>query len=414
MLFPIRTDSPIKRTPWVNYALIAVNVLVFLASYDLNTQPEPQTGFIDPLRAWVDDFKLSGAEPELYQFISYQFLHANMTHIIGNMLFLWVFGNSVNAKMGHPTYLLVYLASGVFAAVGYTVFNDNAMLGASGAIAGVTTAYLALFPRSNIEFIYWWFIIGTIELPSMLMIVVKMILWDNVIAMRLAHASGTVQVAYEAHLGGYLFGFISAVVLLWTRALSRDQFDIVALWRRWYHRQSLASALRDPAARARAEYGRVARPISRDSMVAREAPPDHITDLRVRIAAALADRDRVTAAELYQELLEHDAQQVLSREQQLEVGYELYVMGRMPQAAAAFERYLQMYPTAPDADQVRLLLGIILARDLRQFETARTHLAAVLDKLTDAKRRRQCEEWLAVAREALNGADNDPNAPGNA
>lgn len=400
MLFPIRTDSPIKRTPWINYALIAVNVLVFLASHNYVGTSQATRGRTEAYAPWVRTYLLESSDPQLYQFFTYQFLHGNLMHLLGNMLFLWVFGNSVNAKMGHLTYVLFYLGGGVFAAFGYSVFSDLSMLGASGAIAAVTTGYLALFPRSNIEFIYWWFIIGTIELPSMFIIILKMILWDNIIAPSLEAQGGPVQVAYGAHLAGYLYGFVVGVLLLWTRALPRDQFDIVALWRRWYQRQSVASALRDPTARAVAELGRVARPVRVEPGA---VPPlvDHVSDLRMRAARALADRDRVAAAELYQELLTLDPAQTLSRDQQLEVAYQLCAMGRIPQAVAAYERYVQAYPGASDADQVRLLLGILFARDLGQYERAREYLLQAHDRLTDSKRRQQCQEWLDVANRAL-------------
>jgi len=401
MLFPIRTDSPVKRTPWVNYGLIGANVLVFLASYSLHGQSRAIGDYSDPLAAWTRHYFLDGAEPQLYQFFTYQFLHGGSVHLIGNMIFLWVFGNSVNAKMGHLPYLLFYLGGGIFAGAGYCLFTNNPVLGASGAIAAVTTAYLALFPRSNIEFIYWWFLVGVFELPSVLSILAKMILWDNIIAPRFGDSGESAQVAYGAHLAGYLYGFLAAVILLWMRALPRDQFDIIALWHRWYHRQSVSSALRDPTARAIAQYGRVARPVSASGAAVQEVPTDHVADLRGRIAQALARRDRVTAAELYQELLQADPSQALARDQQLEVAYQLYAMGRMPQAAAAYERYVQTYPGTSDADQVRLLLGIIFARDLQQFERARQYLREVRNRLTDARRRQQCEEWLAVTDQAL-------------
>ena len=77
---------------------------------------------------------------------------------------------------------MFYLAGGVFAGLGYVWATTHALVGASGAIAAVTTAYLALFPRSRVTILYWWFFIGTFELPSLILIIFKMILWDNVLA----------------------------------------------------------------------------------------------------------------------------------------------------------------------------------------------------------------------------------------
>src|SRR5580765_6628498 len=114
MIFPIHTDTPIRRTPWVNCSLIAVNVLLHLA-LPPQTAPGPESR-AEQIR---NVFVLNGGDPQLYQFITYQFLHANFAHLIGNMLFLWVFGNPVNAKMGHGSYVMFYLAGGVFAATGF-------------------------------------------------------------------------------------------------------------------------------------------------------------------------------------------------------------------------------------------------------------------------------------------------------
>ncbi len=251
MIIPISTDTQIRRTPWANYVLIGLNVLVFLALGGSDRHA------MDGRQSLGEQLALMGDDIHLYQFFTYQFMHANWAHIGGNMLFLWIFGNAVNGKMGHAPYVLFYLAGGIAAAIGHAYMNPDfgGMVGASGAIAAVTTAYLALFPRSRVTVLYWWFLIGTFELPSMLLIVFKMILWDNVLAQSFAGAS---NVAFDAHLAGYAFGFLSTIALLGIRALPRDQFDIVALWRRWFHRQAFRTAIADPNAEARARYGRVA------------------------------------------------------------------------------------------------------------------------------------------------------------
>ena len=104
-MIPISTDSPIRRTPWVNYGLIVFNALVLLATNGLGSRGEPAD--------WSIALRLNTGEPALYQFFSYQFLHADLGHLAGNMLFLWVFGNPVNGTFGHVPYLLFYLAGGL-------------------------------------------------------------------------------------------------------------------------------------------------------------------------------------------------------------------------------------------------------------------------------------------------------------
>lgn len=401
MFIPISTDTSIRRTPWVNYALIAANLAIFIVPTLLRGSPHRPSAIYVALQSWLDLGVLNGAAPQLYQFFTYQFLHANFGHVGGNMLFLWVFGNAVNAKMGHGPYLLFYLAGGVFAATGYCISHSNPLVGASGSIAAVTGAYLALFPRSHITILYWWFFIGTFELPSMIMIVFKLIVWDNIIAPSL---SGPSPVAFQAHLAGYAFGLLAMVLLLLIRVLPRDQFDIVALWRRWIQRQGMRAAMSTPEAQARAQYGRVARPVSVDqirTVDTQDAILDEITEWRGQISAALARNDRDTAAALYEKILDKDPRQVLSRDHQLDVANQLYTLNRLPQAAAAYEKYLSHYPHAPDTIHVRLLLGIIYARDLQQYEMAEGHLLQARDRLVDERRQDQCRHWLRVIAEQL-------------
>ncbi len=396
MIFPIYTDTPVRRTPLANYGLIAINIAIHLIVYASQHAPGGGSAVSRIEMLGV----LDGSQPQLYQFITYQFLHANFAHLIGNMLFLWVFGNPVNSKLGNGPYLMFYLAGGVFAATGYVWSHDNPILGASGAVASITTAYLALFPRSYITIVYFFYLVGTFELPSMFMIVFKMILWDNVLAARFV---GESNVAFDAHLYGYAFGFFVSAALLALRFLPRDQFDIVALWRRWFQRRTLQTMMADPEARARAQFGRVARPVAADDLPGGAGVSDPLTDLRMRVAEALANNDRAAAAGLYERLMEMDPRQVLARGQQLEVANQLYTMQRLPQAAAAYEKYLTAYPGSPEADQVKLLLGIIYARDLQQFEVAEEHLSQLLDRLSDDRRREQCRHWLEVVRQALRG-----------
>ena len=374
-----------------NYAIVAVNVLAYML---LNAAG------IDALREFRDSYLvLYVDDPSIHQFLTYQFLHADIIHLAGNMLFLWVFGNGVNARMGHLPYVLFYLAGGVLAALGFALgANHGALVGASGAIASVTTAFLVLFPKSRVTFLYWFFFIGQFELPSLIIIGFKIILWDNVLAPSLAGSSGSV--AYSAHLAGYSCGFAAMMLLLLIRAVPRDHFDLPAVLKRWNQRRAFTSTMSDPAAQARAKYGRVARPVTVGEEVIEKAL-DRIAEMRANVSMHIAGRNWPEAIEAYEQLISTDPEQFLSRENQLLVGKQLYSMQRYPQAASAFEKYLLHYKGRSEYEQIQLLLGIIYARELGQYEAAERHLQSSLETLSDQSRREQCTHWLEAVKAAL-------------
>src|SRR3954452_13148898 len=152
MFIPIRTDSPLRVTPYMNWAIILLNVAAYVAQRSV-------PGFESALKLYPKD-------PAIFAFFGYQFLHANLMHLLGNMLFLYIFGNNVNDKIGHVGYLAFYLASCVASGIGYvllpqvtaSVVSSTPVIGASGAVAAVTGAYLSLFPRSNIT-IFTFFLV---------------------------------------------------------------------------------------------------------------------------------------------------------------------------------------------------------------------------------------------------------------
>lgn len=393
LLLPYRTDAPIRRTPTVNYVLIGLNVAVFIVQKMMGEARADE--FFKPYMLWP-------AAPRVVQFISYQFLHGDILHLAGNMLFLWVFGNSVNSKMGNLPYALFYLACGVFAGVGF-VFSagGHPCVGASGAIAGVTTAYLVLFPRTDVAVLYWVVIlIGTVTIRSVWLILIKMVLWDNFIAMYLERNDGFTSVAYSAHIAGYLAGFLLTLAMLWLKALPRDHFDLLSTWRRAHQRREFASLMADPNARAQAQYGRVAKPAAAP-VVAR--PVDPLVGMREAVIAALSKSEAMEAMDRYVELMEKDAEQVLPPRFQLEIGNQFMANQRYGEAAAAYETFLRHYATAANANEVKLLLGILYARYVPQYERARGFLAECVEKLTSPTQKAQASQWLAEVSRALGG-----------
>lgn len=396
MLFiPIRAESAIPRNPYANVALITVNAGLYLLFNLQALGPE-----VAKLSSY---FVLTSSDVRLYQFFTYQFCHADLWHLAGNMLFLWVFGNSVNAKLGQIPYLLFYLGGGVFAAWGYCLTAGDAftLVGASGAIAAITTAYMVLFPRDHVMMLLWlFFFIRIVRVPALLIIGLKIILWDNILAPSFGPAS---NVAYHAHLAGYLFGFFGALMLLAVRAVPRDHFDILALFKQWRRRRAYAAAYASPKAQAQARFGSVARipPTDRRQLSLEEKALDQVTSLRTTIAGHLAQGETGQAIAAYRQLVLLDPKQCLSERDQIGMARLLYTDGRFPQAAAAFERFLQQYGHSAEAHEVRMLLGIVYARNLKQYESAQEQLTAARSGLRDAKRQAQCDEWLTEVRTAL-------------
>jgi membrane associated rhomboid family serine protease len=392
MLIPLRTDVVLKRPPLTNYALISASMAVFAASL---ASPE--------VRAGLGSCGLEAGAMRWYQLLTYQFIHADFWHLAGNMWFLWVFGNSLNSKLGNWCFLAFYLAGGALAGWGYTQFSEGLLIGSSGSVAAVTMGFVVLFPRSRILFLLWFFLITTFELPALWIVLLKFVLYDNVL-LPLVETGQAPQVAYGAHLFGYVFGLVVTMGLLLLGLVSRDQFDLLAVMKRWNQRREFAAVLRDPQARARAQFGGVARVLPVDVQRRREvqARLDQAAGLRARIAEALsADPPKREAVDCYEQLMILDPEQYLPRAQQLTMARLLYEHAKFPQAASAFEQYLKRYPKDSEQDQVRLLLGIIYARDLAQYEAARGHLTTALDMLGDEKRREQCRQWLDRVRTSL-------------
>ncbi len=386
-LIPIGTDVRPRHAPLANYALVGLNVLIFL----LTDVFGGELGQLFKAR-----YGLDAARPQLYQYLTYQFLHGDALHLGGNMLFLWIFGNAVCDRIGAIGYVMFYLAGGVVAGVAFTSVADNPLVGASGAIAAVTTAFLVLYPRVQITLLVWMVFIFTFQVPAMVLIVFKMVLWDNVLAPRFDQAAMS-NVAYSAHLGGYAFGFAISLILLVLRALPRNQLDILSLWSRTARRHGVVLGGSGPIA---------ARPVRLEELESRPiglpelSPADALRD---QVSDRLGGGDAGGAAQAYVELLALDPSAVLSATQQIEVANALAQERRYDAAAHAYEGYLAAYPASADAAEVRLFLGLIYARYLAMDERAAVHLRRAADGLRSEKQRQLAEAELAAAEGRIRG-----------
>ena len=387
IILPYRTNIWPRRTPYTNYALIAVNALIFFLEY----QTHPTTGNLE-FRPWVHQFMLTAVRPPLWQFVSYAFLHAGFLHIIGNMFFLYLFGNNVNDKLGNIGYLCFYLAGAVFSGIGHTVLHSSSnipTLGASGAVAAVTGAYLVLFPQTLITILYWFFFIGVMEVPALYFIAFKMILIDNVIARY------TPQVAYDAHLAGYAFGIAAMLGMLAAGLIGTSNFDLWAMIKRWNRRRQHRDAVSggyDPFT-GRTETRRIK--VKEVKSPAEQQKDEKSQELRNEISKRMLERNLPAAAALYLELMNHDSEQLLPRQHLLDIANQLVGDNKPAESARAYEQFLTHYGNYEYAEQVELMLGILYCRYLNQPKQAIKYLEAAAKKLTDPGQLKMCKDELA-------------------
>lgn len=381
MILPFRTNISPRRTPYANYALIAANVVI----YFLQWQADNRGGGMQ-FRSWVYQFMLQGDKPFLWQFVSYAFLHAGLKHILFNMFFLYLFGNNVNDKLGNLGYLCFYLSGAVFGGIGHILTGGGAVLGASGAVAAVTGAYLVLFPQTLITVLYWFFFIGTIEVPALYLILLKMILFDNIIA------TGSGIVAYEAHLAGYATGILTMVGLLATGLISGSHFDLWAMIKRWNRRRSYRDAVSGDYDPYTGRTDRVKKVVKSAAQIAKD---EQAMQLRGQISERVAQRNLPAAAEVYLELIGLDSEQLLPRQQLLDIANQLAGESKHAESALAYEQFLAHYANYEHIEQIELMLGIIYARYLNQSAAAIKHLEIAAKKLSDSGQLKMCRDELA-------------------
>src|SRR3972149_3179245 len=379
VLLPIRTSIWPRKTPFANYTLIVINVVIFLLTSGSNR--------------WLTKFMLTPNDWHWWQFVSYAFLHHGFWHIFFNMFFLYLFGNNVNDKLGHIGYLCFYLAGAIFSGIGHMLLHLSSpvqTLGASGAVAAVIGAYLAMFPQTLITVVYWlfWFI-GTMEVPALYFIAFKMILIDNLIA------RSSWSIAYDAHLAGYAFGVVSTLVMLATGLITASNFDLSAMIKRWNRQRQyreVVSGGYDPfTGQTETKQVKVKEIEKTDDQKQRE---EKIMELRNGISQRILERNLTAASDLYLELMMLDSKQILPRQQLLDIANQLTSDNKAAEAVQAYEQLLTHYSSYEHAGQVELMLGILYSRYLKERKLAEKYLESAAKKLSDPGQLKRCGDEL--------------------
>ncbi|MFC1475045.1 rhomboid family intramembrane serine protease [Candidatus Zixiibacteriota bacterium] len=218
MFIPIRDDAPTIRTPYVTISLIVLNSIIFLfmimqgaRSFTLMTI---QYGYIpSELMNGIELTPQIAASAYLTPFTS-MFMHGGFMHLIGNMLVLWIYGNNVEDYFGPVKFVIFYLLSGLAAIGLFTIFGPNSeipLVGASGAIAGLMGAYMILHPRAKITVLIIFFFIQFVHLPAKIVLGVWFALQ---LFMSLTDPTTGGGVAWMAHIGGFVFGYLILRILV--------------------------------------------------------------------------------------------------------------------------------------------------------------------------------------------------------
>ncbi len=201
-MFPIGDDNTSRRTfPLVTYALIALNVLLFFVELSGGEAFIGEWAFV-PSRFLANPFG------DLLTLFTSMFMHAGWVHLGGNMLYLWIFGDNVEDRFGHIKFTIFYLLCGLgatFAQLAFSLGSNVPNLGASGAIAGVLGAYILLFPQAKVKVLQGQ---RVIQVPALIVIGLWIVLQFFSGIGSIADTAHTGGVAYMAHIGGFLSGFV--------------------------------------------------------------------------------------------------------------------------------------------------------------------------------------------------------------
>jgi membrane associated rhomboid family serine protease len=220
-LIPLRDTVPSRRFPIVNYTLIGLCLAGFVLELSAGDQLEAfvrEHGLV-PARYFALRDRLGLLAPAIYTpFLTSVFLHGGWLHLLGNLLYLWIFGDNIEDRLGHLGYTVFYLAGGFFSGAAHVVIHPDSVIptiGASGAIAAVMGAYFLLYPRARImTLVVFFFWVEIVPIPA----VIYLLVW---FAMQLA--SGTLAlattgpqaggVAFWAHTGGFAYGALIVILL---------------------------------------------------------------------------------------------------------------------------------------------------------------------------------------------------------
>lgn len=215
-MIPYKDDNPTHTFPFVTIGIIALNILIFFSQVLSEGGLESSVFKYGAIPHNVLTFETDQPINPVLSIFSAMFMHGGLFHLAGNMLYLWIFGNNIEDRLGHLRFSVFYLFCGVVSAYAYAITEPHSlipMIGASGAVSGILGAYLLLFPRATVySIVFLGFFITTVKIPALLVIGFWAII-QFVNGLIRTGISGKGGVAWFAHIGGFLAGLIT--IKLW-------------------------------------------------------------------------------------------------------------------------------------------------------------------------------------------------------
>ncbi len=360
MFIPLGTDRLPQHRPTVTIGLILLNLAVFLGiAIAVRAGATTHEQILQWGAVWRMDFRP-------LTLVTSVFLHepSGLGHVGFNMLFLWVFGQAVESRLGSWWFLVFYLAGGAFACAAHMVASAAPAIGASGAVAAVSGAYLALFPRSTVRVLLFFFLIGVYHVPAVWFIAFYIAI--DLFSQASEFLGRPSDVANAAHLGGYAFGFTVALSLLAVGVLPRTDLDALYLFKQRKRRKEMRAVARELGSGFEATTH--AAPTPKRMARSEDAPSTPIDDphaeARRAIVEALRRDDSETALRLYRD---GPAEIRLAETALADLGNRAMAAGETDDAVRAYRALLERRGDRPrgeagPTDDFRLLLATLLVR----------------------------------------------------
>ena len=373
-MIPIGDEPSEGGTPYVNYALIAANVLTFVLVQGMGHGPAYD--------AAMRRYTYVPADPSLFTAFTSMFMHADWMHLLGNMLFLWIFGDNVEARLGRVGYLAAYLATGLFAGVAHGLSDVSSAipsLGASGAISGVQGLYLVAFPKNRVKLLIIYYIVRVIRVPAIGIMLFWFIMNDVLPTVSSLGRTSGGGVAHMAHIGGFVSGILLCFVM-------RPAVKSLAAPNRGMDYSG------DPLGPGRSIWGNARGPTRWDSgrgvggyvggggtrqragvFASDTAPLDGLSLDEQILTLWRAGRFSQAAATLA-DALRSGRRVTLPDAEFLRLSGRLYEEGRYDDAKTAFEAYLRTNPRDAGTSVASFALGMIASRREGDVDRARSLL----------------------------------------